>query len=146
MLNSLSIRVERGEYVTCNCSTLGKFDPPADSNMTLKKGTRAVPLKFELCDADGLPVTDILPPVAQVSYIGPGNSFDFPEEAIQTVGPADPGNTFVLVGDGWHLNLLTKMLTTSGIYRITVVSTDPDYVISPTCSLLIEIPRIKPLL
>jgi hypothetical protein len=133
----------RAETLICNCSTPTLFDPPADRDITVKKGNRVIPLKFELCDQDGFPVTnmDISGLIAEVDYTGPAGELDFLEEDFLSAGHGEDTNVFSWVGDHWQLNLDTKMFEGSGVYMITVVSTDPDYVIDPTCSLRFEIPE-----
>ncbi len=116
----------------------GFFDPPMDQDVTVKKGNRVIPLKFTLCDKDGYPVTDsdIIPPMAQVIYTGPPPDYD--EVLLWTeltnVGQGDEGNLFEWAGGHWQLNLQTKTFTASGIYKIRVISRDPNYQIFPTCS------------
>lgn len=141
-IDSLSIVVESYEILSCNCSTPTLFDPPADRDITVKKGNRVLPLKFTLCDENGFPVTDVSPPVAEVDFAGTLDMDpDFYEsDQFLSAGHGDDGNEFVNIGDHWQLNLQTKMFIADGVYEIYAVSPDPaEYVISPTCSLLFEI-------
>ena len=134
-INSVTVTVE-SEGLTCNCGNPGFFDPPMEEDVIVKKGNRVIPLKFTLCDDEGYEVTDIdiaSPPMAQVIYIGSPPQ-DFSEVELTTVGHGDEGNTFEWVSGHWQLNLQTKMFTQPGIYEISVVSTDPSYMIAPTCS------------
>jgi hypothetical protein len=129
----------RAESLTCNCSTPGLFAPPADRDITVKKGNRVIPLKFTLCDDNVLPVTDVADLIAEVDYEGGAGDLSFTEEDFLSAGHGDDTNLFSYVGEHWQLNLQTKMFDAAGVYLITVVSTDPDYVIDPTCSLRFEI-------
>lgn len=129
--------VAETEGITCNCDDPGLFEPPMDDSIIVKKGTRVIPLKFSLCDDDGYPLTDqdISAPMVEVDYSGLAGNLDFEEEDFLVTGKADIGNIFVYSGSKWQLNLQTKMFDASGVYTLTVVSTDPDsYEIFPTCS------------
>jgi len=134
-INSVTVTVE-SEGLTCNCGNPGFFDPPMDQDVIVKKGNRVIPLKFTLCDDEGYEVTDIdlaSQPMAQVVFIGPPDG-EIVEDELTTVGHGDDGNLFEWVSGHWQLNLQTKMFEASGIYEISVVSTDPSYMIAPTCS------------
>jgi len=134
-INSLSLRVEVGE-LTCNCSTPGLFDPPMDVAVSVKKPNRVLPLKTTLCDASGNPLTDmdISAPMADVDYDGPAVGIAFNADDYLSAGHGDDTNLFAYAGSHWQLNLQTKMFAAKGVYTITVVSTDPRYYFSPSCS------------
>jgi hypothetical protein len=135
-INFIDVHSEFYERLTCNCDEPGLFDPPMDNDVTVKKGNRVIPLKFTLCDKNGLPFTDVIsPPMAEVDYYGDAQGVEFEAEDFLTAGQGDDGNLFVFAGDHWQLNLQTKMFSAPGIYTITAVSTDPDsYQIYPACS------------
>jgi hypothetical protein len=135
-INFVSVVAEK-EGLTCNCDTPGLFDPPMDQNVTVKKGTRVIPLQFTLCDELGNELTDedISPPMVEVDYVGNAGDLVFEADDFLTTGHGDDGNIFSYSGSKWVLNLQTKMFSQDGVYTITAVSTDPDnYEIFPTCS------------
>jgi len=106
--------------ITCNCSNPGFFDPPMDRNVTVKKRNRVLPIKFTLCDEDGVAVTDmdISAPIAEVDYTGPGVDTIYDTDDFLTAGHGDDGNQFLFHDGDWRLNLRTKMFEGPGIYTI----------------------------
>ena len=120
------------------------FEPPMDKGAVKVKKNRVLPLKAELLDVDGNPVTDAditAPPVIQVIFIPTvGDAEDVTDEAL-SAGQGDNGNQFVYTGSQWQLNLKTKNYSASGMYTITMVSGDGcEYVIDPvfTAQFVIE--------
>jgi hypothetical protein len=109
----------------------------ADYPVSVKKN-RALPLKADIYDADGILMTDaelVSPPVVQVWYDdGESEAEDVTDEALP-VGDGSEGNQFVFTDDGnWQFNLKTKNYTAPGIYTIFMDSGDAtEYVIDPSC-------------
>jgi len=121
------------------------FEPPLDNGPVTVKKNRALPLKAQLFDSDGIPVTDVgivALPVIQVLYdsgMG-GDAVDVTVDALPA-GQGTEGNQFVFTDDGkWQFNLKTKNYTAVGIYTILMVSgDDAEYSIDPTCAVDFEI-------
>ena len=114
------------------------FEPPADRDVSVKKPNRVVPLRMTLLDKDGMIVYDIASPVVEVDYSG---SYIFEPgglEELNFAGRGDEGNMFAFNGSNWAFNLSTKGLA-SGEYTITAVAGSPDYVIDPTCEVVVTI-------
>ena len=115
--------------------TVIENSPPMDGGPVQVKKNRALPLKAELFDSEGVVVTDadIDPPVVQVIYeAGTQASEDVTEQAVP-VGLATEGNQFVFEDGKWRYNLKTKPFSATGTYTITMVPGD-SYVIQPTCT------------
>ncbi len=97
-----------------------------------------LPLKCQLLDAEGNPVTDadISPPVIQVTFepSGGGTAVDVTDDAL-SAGKGTEGNQcyFDSAGAKWAYNLMTKNYTASGTYTITVISVSPCYSITSSC-------------
>lgn len=114
------------------------FEPPADRDVFVKKPNRVVPLRMTLLDGDGMIVYDIASPVVSVDYSG-SYTFESGElEELDFAGRGDEGNMFAFDGSKWAFNLSTKGLA-SGEYTITAVAGSPDYVINPTCEVVVTI-------
>lgn len=112
------------------------FAPPLNTDVSVKKANRVLPLKMTLLDGSGTPQTSsdlTASPVLQVIYTGPGvNTVDLAD--LDTSGKGDDGNMFVYADGVWGFNMKTKGLA-SGAYEITVVSGDPgEYLVAPTCA------------
>lgn len=111
------------------------FEPPMDQLAVTVNKNRALPLKAQLIDSHGTPITaaDLpAPPVLQVSYDpGTGVAEDVSDEALPA-GQATQGNQFVFTEDKWQFNLLTKNYTAPGTYTLTIVQGD-NYLIDPAC-------------
>lgn len=104
-----------------------------------------MPLKAQLLDVDGNPVTDAelmsTLPLLQVIYSPAtgGVSVDVTDDAL-AVGKGTDGNEFYFdyTGSKWQYNLMTKNYTAPGTYTMTMTAGD-GYVISPTCEAIFEI-------
>ena len=112
------------------------FEPPLNAGPVKVKKKRALPLKVQLFNGDGIPVTDellIAPPVLQVVYspAAGGEPVDVTDDAL-AVGLGSEGNQFELNIDVWQYNLKTNNYTAPGTYTITVITGD-SYVINPSC-------------
>lgn len=113
------------------------FEPPMDNGAVTVKKNRALPLKAQLLDETGTPLTDadiIAAPVIQVMFQPQsGTAIDVTDDALP-VGLGTDGNEFVYTGSNWQYNLKTHNYTASGTYTIIMVSGDEsEYVIDPTC-------------
>ena len=116
------------------------FEAPLDDGPVTVKKNKVLPLKAELLDSDGFPVTDEdldAQPVIQVLYdsgVGGEEPVDVTEDALPA-GQGTEGNEFVFSGSKWQFNLKTKNYSAPGTYLISIVSGDEDeYVIAPTCT------------
>lgn len=126
--------LESAERVSC----VG-FDKPLDNYPVTLKGKRPLPLKAELFDSYGDPVTDddlVAPPFAQV-FIEPGEggeAVDITNDLLPTA-PSNEGNQFVFTSAGvWQYVLRTTTYSASGTYSVIMESGDPDeYVFDQTC-------------
>jgi len=116
------------------------FESPMDRGpVTVRGRNRALPLKGQLFDGDGYPVTDldlIAPPIIQVlfSAASSGAAIDVTGEVLP-VSLATEGNQFFYDEDGyWHLNFKTKDYTAPGTYLLYMdTGDDTEYIIDPTC-------------
>jgi hypothetical protein len=114
------------------------FEPPMVGAVTVKKN-RVLPLKTQLFDGNGSPITDAdnpAPPVLQVLFSSNSTEdvIDVTDEAL-SAGHGTDGNQFVFTEDDkWQFNLKTKNYTSPGTYTVQMVSGDGiRYVIEPTC-------------
>jgi hypothetical protein len=113
------------------------FDHPlADGAVTVKKN-KVLPLKAELFNGDGSPITNadlISLPVVQVFFdSGLEPVVDVTSDAL-SAGLGTNGNQFVFTGESkWQFNLKTKNYTASGTYTVYMDAGDPSYRIDPTC-------------
>jgi hypothetical protein len=84
------------------------FEPPMDQGAVKVKKNRVLPLKAELLDGDGYPVTDAditAPPVIQVIFQPKtGDAEDVTEDAL-SAGQGTEGNQFAFSDGTWHFNL-----------------------------------------
>lgn len=123
-----------GDVTTLACTG---FEPPMASGPVKVKGKRALPLKAELFDADGIVITDLdltAQPVVQVLFdSGGGMAVDVTADALP-VGLGDEGNQFVYTAARWQYNLKTLDYTAPGTYTVFMASgDDAEYGINPTC-------------
>jgi hypothetical protein len=125
------------------------FSPPvADSPLRLRRN-QAIPLRAELQDADGVPITgdDLAftnPPVVQAWYYSenpndPNNTeepLDYSGDVLP-MGEADKGNQFYFVETDtgyWQFILDGRVWSASGWYQVMMDSGSySDYMIAPTC-------------
>ena len=103
------------------------FKAPMDKGAVKVKKNRVLPLKVELLDKDGNPVTDAdisAPPVLQVIYeTGTPEASDVTDDALNA-GLGTEGNEFEFTGSEWQYNLKTKDYSSSGTYTIAIVTSD----------------------
>lgn len=114
------------------------FEPPMDIGAVTVKKNMVLPLKAELLDFGGNPITDAdipAPPVIQVIFTPTaGPAEDVSDEAL-SAGFGTAGNQFEFRDGKWQFNLKTKNYSGSGTYTVTMVSGDLDeYTIDPTCT------------
>jgi hypothetical protein len=114
------------------------FEPPMDKEAVKVKKNRVLPLKAELLDVDGYPVTDAditAAPVIQVIFdSGTAPAEDVSNDAL-SAGQGTEGNQFEFSDGTWQFNLKTKNYVAPGTYTVTMVSGDEnEYVIDPTCT------------
>ena len=114
------------------------FFPPLASGPVKVRKNRVLPLRAELFDCAGLPMTSaflISPPVLEVVFSpeSAGNSVDVTDDAFPA-GLGTEGNQFVFTEDAvWGYNLKTRGFTAPGTYTIRMRSgNDQDYTID-TC-------------
>jgi hypothetical protein len=114
------------------------FEPPLAFGPVSVNKSRALPLKAELLEEGGIPVTgsDLEgdAPVIQILYqSGTGEAMDVTSEALP-VGQGTSGNKFVYTEDGkWQYNLSTKNYSAKGTYTVTMVP-GQSYFVEPTCT------------
>jgi hypothetical protein len=116
------------------------FEPPMDGGPITARGNRALPLKAQLIDDGGLPISDIdvtaLPIVQVVFSSGSGGDPIDVSDHAYPAGWGTDGNQFEynLADLVWQFNLKTKNYTGPGTYSITMVSgDDSEYIIDPAC-------------
>lgn len=118
------------------------FEAPMDTDVSVKKPNRVLPLRMALVDSMGIPLTgdDITAnPVVQVTFNSGTYTGTADLQELDTAGKGDDGNMFVFNGSNWAFNMKTKGLA-SGSYTITAVSGDlAEYVIDPTCQVNLTI-------
>jgi hypothetical protein len=114
------------------------FEPPCRDIMSVKNKNRCVPLKTELLDADGLPITDadiMSPPVIDVKY-DQGLNEPLDPTVFEGLPPAEAtvGDEFEYKDDRWCYNFKIKdHYQGPGIYTVRMVSRDEnEYVIGQT--------------
>ena len=132
-----NIKVEIIEPTPVSC--VG-FEPPmANGPVTVRGKNRALPLKAQLLDGGGTPLTpaDLASaPVLQVLYdAGQGGEPEDVSDQVLPAGQGSEGNQFVYTTDGkWQYNLTTKNYTAPGTYQISIVAgDDEEYLIAPAC-------------
>ena len=125
--------------VIANKITCEGFEAPLDQGpVTVRGRNRALPLKAELHDALGNPMTDAdlgAPPLVQVTFApaAGGEPTDISEEAL-SAGLGTDGIEFVFDDDRWRFNLKTGPYQAPGAYTVSMVSGDEaQYQLSPTC-------------
>uniref|UniRef100_UPI003D1077B3 PxKF domain-containing protein n=1 Tax=Vibrio sp. TaxID=678 RepID=UPI003D1077B3 len=109
------------------------FYQPFDDNITIKKKSKGtIPVKMELTDEYGYPMTDAdisAPPVINVTFnstvYGNGTTDD---AALESVGSSNDGNQFSYNTDAgqWEYRVGTKQFSSSGTYHVTVTSGDSN--------------------
>ena len=123
------------------------FEPPMDNRIVKVKKNRVLPLKAEIVDSDGNPVTDAdlgeNPPYIEVTRLQgqAGDPTDVTGEAL-SAGHGTDGNEFIFDGVKWFYNLGTKMFTSTGDYMIIMKSPDEGlYIIDPSCEAYFNIEK-----
>ncbi len=117
------------------------FEAPFNQPLTLKsKSNRAIPLRIQLYDPAGNPVTGdnigaAAPPVVNVTlngftYGNPATS----DAGLLPAGQSSDGNQMRPDGAYWVYNLATKQFSASGTYVVTIMAGDSTYAVLPTCS------------
>jgi hypothetical protein len=115
------------------------FEPPCDDGTVRVNKNRALPLKAELFDADGNPITDAFigdasPLIKVERSAGTPSAVDVTDDALP-VGHGTEGNEFVYDEGKWLHNLKINNYSSTGIYTVTMESPDESiYVIDPTCT------------
>jgi len=104
------------------------FDAPMASGPVTVRKQRTLPLKAELVDDAGVPITDTdvtAPPVLQVTYTSStgGDPEDVTDEALPA-GQGTIGNAFVFSNGEWRYNLETANYSAAGTYVIKMVTGD----------------------
>lgn len=112
------------------------FEQPVGSEPITVRRKRAIPLKAQLLDMEGIPVTSdniSAQPVLQVLFSAQtgDDPIDVTADAL-AVGLGTDGNQFVFEDERWRYNLKTTLFTAPGTYLISMVSGD-QYNIAPTC-------------
>ena len=121
------------------------FEPPMGINPVRVKKNRALPLKAELFDAEGIfAKTDAdftAPPVVQVMLDGAASGEGDVSDDVLPAGQGYEGNQFVFTDDSkWQFNLKTKNYSAPGTYIVSMESGDPDaYEFVPQCVAQFEI-------
>ena len=132
-LDGIVIELMNADVATMNLEaavfTCVGFEPPMDNGTVKVKKNRVLPLKAEIMDSSGNPVTDAVigqyPPIVQATkkagdnYAIPVNSDDF-----LPTGHGTEGNEFIFDGVKWFYNLGTKGFTSTGEYEIIMRSPD----------------------
>jgi hypothetical protein len=114
------------------------FEPPLADGPVTVRGNRALPLKAELRDEDGIALTDAdlgAAPVVQVEYHSgvDASPEDVSDQALWA-GQGSSGNAFVFNGDRWRFNLKVGNYSAPGTYAISMISGDGgEYRVDPTC-------------
>ena len=115
----------------------GGFDPPMDKDAVAVKQNRVLPLKAQLFDENGHPVTNlggVASPVVQIIYVPTiGDAVDVTSDSLPA-GQGTAGNQFTFHDGKWQFNLKTMNYTAPGTYKTSMVSGDgSQYTISQTC-------------
>ena len=114
------------------------FEPPLADGPVTAKGNRALPLRAELFDQDGVAFTGTdlgAPPVLQVRYqSGIDGTPEDVSDQILWVGQGTAGNAFVFSGSKWRFNLKIGNYTAPGTYTMTMISGNgAEYRVEPIC-------------
>ena len=114
------------------------FQSPFDAGPVTVRKNRALPLKAELFDEEGLALSDLdimALPVLQVLFdpAGGGDAIDVTDEAFPA-GEGTNGNQFVFSDGLWRFNLKTKNYSAAGTYAMTMVSGDEAEYFVEGCS------------
>lgn len=113
------------------------FEPPANSDVFVRKPNRVLPLRMTLLDEHDQIVFDIDGPVLEIDYVGTHTYDPSDLEELNFAGRGDEGNIFQFDGSEWAFNLSTKGLA-SGEYTIRAVS-GGAYAIDPACEVVVAI-------
>lgn len=132
--NAFGVRVTANPVAEVSFSCIG-FEPPMDKPVGVHKKNRVLPLKMELRDQAGVPITGLnASPLVEVDFSGGGSATD-PADTYLPAGQGDEGNQFVFTDSKWQFNLQTVNFSGPGTYTIKAISGDPDeYLIDPTCT------------
>jgi hypothetical protein len=114
------------------------FEPPLADGPVTARGNRALPLKAELLDEDGIALTDAdlgAAPVVQVTYhSGIGATPDDVSDQALWAGQGTDGNRFEFSSGRWRFNLKVGNYTSPGTCVISMISGDgAEYQVEPTC-------------
>jgi hypothetical protein len=103
------------------------FKPPCDKIISIKNKNRSIPLRTELLDSEGLPITDAdiqSPPIIEFSF-----ESNIPAPSDTTVynglppAEATDGNEFIYEDGEWHLNIKIRDYDEgAGTYTFTMES------------------------
>ncbi len=113
------------------------FEPPLDHGPLIVKRDRALPLKAQLLDAEGFPVTDVdigLPPVVQILFSSETSAKGM--DISRSVLPGlfgTSGNQFRFRRGLWRFNLRMWNFTAPGTYTITMASGDESEYVVDSC-------------
>lgn len=116
------------------------FQPPLHRTVKMKKGARTLPLKAQLFDAAGAPLTDAgltAAPVVTVLYAAAAGVPPVDVSAfVLPAGKSNAGAAFRFTDEGiWRYNLKTRGFVAAGFYTVSLASGDEaSYVVAPTCS------------
>lgn len=147
--------INQSEYITYVTAapipifSCAGFEPPCDSTdvaLTAKKN-KCIPLKTELTDEDGFPVTDTdieFPPVLTlISFSGAPKPLGV--ETIEGLPPSrgTDGNQFEFIGGRWCFNLKVKdHYSAPGMYSFKMMTGNQDeYIIEPSCTVTILVEK-----
>lgn len=132
-----NITVDPYPVVSYNC--IG-FEFPLEQSPVAFKKNRVLPLKAQIFDTNGLPITDMditAPPVVQVSYdsLIQGDPIDISNNVLPPAHSTN-GNNFIFTEEGkWQFNLETKSYTAPGTYSVSMeTGDDSEYTLEPICT------------
>lgn len=136
-------RDERFDWTRFDVEPLATFScegflPPADRAISVKKPNRVLPLRMTLIDGDGMSAWDLAAPVVNVNFAPSSGDPASDIEELTFAGRGDEGNQFLFDGTHWAFNLRTTGFA-SGVYTITAKPGSADYVISPTCEVVLTV-------
>lgn len=114
------------------------FQSPLDAGPVTVQKHRALPLKAEIIDVNGLPLSDFdiqALPVLQVLFdpAGGGDAIDVTDDALPA-GEGTDGNQFAFSDGLWRFNLKTRSYSAPGTYTITMLSGDESEYFVEGCS------------
>jgi len=138
-LNSASIVVGQAAP-TYSCQG---FHTPFDIPILIKtKVQRAIPLKAQMFDGGGTPITPTVlgtvpAPVVNVTYTANGGTAADVTSELDPLGQSSSGNVFNFdsTTNTWWFNLATTPFSAWGTYTVSLQSGDSSkYLVSPQCS------------